>query len=302
MTKLQLVCLSKRRINVTKKYSMSHLLHAEYFSQIPFNGEGIMQRLEQRALDVANAKKLRGNATVAIRALNEGAALHRLLTDVRAQQVPGELEIVVIDNESSDETPQIAHQFGAKVVTLARSAFTYPRSMNMAMEAASHDNVFLTVAHAELTTDQVLRGGLQLLQSGDKVGGAYYAPLPNAGASRWENYGGSVAGLFMRPRIMRRHMMGMLGATGAMINRQAWKQLGGFDERYESGGEDGDLAKRMLAAGYTVFLDPVVAVHHAHGLNLRNTIQQWQMWRKTAHPVPLDKGELAARRPDLNLD
>lgn len=54
---------------------------------------------------------------------------------------------MVVGNEAADHTRAIAKDYGAEVVTLPRGEFTYPRSMNLAMQAASHDAVFLTVAH-----------------------------------------------------------------------------------------------------------------------------------------------------------
>ena len=94
--------------------------------------------------------------------------------------------------------------------------------------------------------------------------------------------------------------MGVLAATGAMISRVAWEELGRFDESYETGGEDTALAAKMLANGYDVIREPALTVHHSHGLGVIDSIKQLHGWQQTLKsPRRLDKDELLARRPDL---
>ena len=72
--------------------------------------------------------------------------------------------MVVVDNASGDRTPEVEERFGARMVTLPKGEFTYPKSMNLAMEAASHEVVFLTVANARLSNVYNLHAGARLRQ------------------------------------------------------------------------------------------------------------------------------------------
>jgi glycosyltransferase involved in cell wall biosynthesis len=97
--------------------------------------------------------------SVVVRAYNEAAKLEKLLEDIRRQHYGSELEVVVVDNASSDRTAEVVERFGARLVTLPKGEFTYPKSMNLAMHAASNEVVFLTVAHARLSTIYNLHAG-----------------------------------------------------------------------------------------------------------------------------------------------
>jgi len=59
-----------------------------------------------------------------------------------------------------------------------------------------------------------------------------------------------------RAQRIKKAGMGVLAANCAMIAKRAWQELGGFDERYQAGGEDTALAKSMLENGYEVVRIP----------------------------------------------
>lgn len=282
---------------------MSHLLHPEYIEAIPLLGTSTADLLDDYARTEALRRSHDGEVTVAVRTLNEATSLEGLLHDVLAQQFTGEVELVVIDNDSTDDTRDIARDYGAHIVRLPRKDFSYPRSMNLAVEAASFDAVFLTVGHARLSSDQLLRAGTCYFNQPDSnVGGVFAHALPGANASRTElMLALGNKGLLKRQEIVKGGL-GVLAATGAMISKDIWRELGTFDERYQTGGEDGAMAKSMLAAGYKLVDEPLLSVHHTHGLGPVDTAKQWRHWFKTAEPQTLDLTRLAERRPDLNFE
>ena len=243
--------------------------------------------------------------SVVVRAFNEAAKLELLLEDIHNQVFSSEAEVVVVDNGSSDRTPQVAKSYGAEVVTLAQEDFNYPRSLNLGLEAASNDVVFVTVAHARLSNIHNLHAGARHFSKNDSTVGAFGTVLPNEGASyleRWGALGGN--GFLARPaRRIKRGGPGVLGATAAMIAKPAWEELGHFDERYQSGGEDTALAKLMLKNGYGVIKEPALSVHHSHGLGLRDSVNQYLHWLKVlGKPKQFDRQELLRRRPDLRAN
>ncbi len=89
--------------------------------------------------------KLQG-CSVVIRAYNEAAHIGRLLTGIQQQTLP-EVEVILVDSGSTDGTVQIAEAFGVKLVTISPEEFTFGRSLNRGIEAASHEYVAIISAH-----------------------------------------------------------------------------------------------------------------------------------------------------------
>jgi cellulose synthase/poly-beta-1,6-N-acetylglucosamine synthase-like glycosyltransferase len=280
----------------------NYLLHPELVDSMPIAARFTKSLINMRAADtLADDPAVDPNISIVIRALNEATKLEKLFEDIHKQLFEAEVEVVVVDNESSDHTPQVAAHYGAEVVTLPRESFTYPKSMNLGVEAASHDVVFLTVGHALLSNTVNLHAGARHFVN-PNVAGVYGTCLPNYNASTIEKISTIGADLyFYRPaHRIKKATMGVLGATNAVISKEAWQELGRFDERYEIGGEDTALAKQMLLIDYEVIKEPALTVHHSHGLGAVDSVKQLMAWNKMLKgPHPLNRKELIARRPDL---
>src|SRR5580765_5436437 len=101
-----LFCYNKR---------MSHLLHPELFEKMPYSGAAVADYLE-RDCEVAELSDTPGTSSpisVVIRTLNEAPQLESLITDLSRQRFGGEVEIIVVDNESTDHTAKVAKSVGA---------------------------------------------------------------------------------------------------------------------------------------------------------------------------------------------
>jgi GT2 family glycosyltransferase len=285
----------------------SYLLQPSLVRSVPF-GNSITTRLLNRRVnealtdDPANDPPI----SVAVRTFNEAQKLAKILADVRAQNYGGELEVVVVDNASTDDTPEVVKHFGARLVNMPRGDFTYPKSMNLAMESTSNEVVFLTVAHARLSSMHSLHAGARHFVIDPQVAGVFGGALPNEGASYVERWATSVnnnLGLARSAQPIKKAGLGTLAGTGAMLSKRVWQDLGRFDKRYETGGEDTALAKLMLENGFGIVLEPALTVHHSHGLGLRDSVKQTLHQLQTLRaPRQLDRRELLERRPDLRAD
>lgn len=282
---------------------MNHLLHPELIQNIPIVGEHAAEALDRRVGELAmDDLSLDPRITVGIRTFNEAPKLELLLQDVAKQAVGSEVEVIVVDNESTDHTKDVVKEYGAELVTLPKGAFTYPYSMNLAMEAASHDAVFLTVAHAQLSSTHTLHAGARHFTQGDALAGVYGMELSAPNASQTDNWmrTANALELFRSARRIHRAGMAVMGATGAIFSKEVWQELGRFDERYETGGEDTALARNMLKAGYGIVKEPAMAVHHAHGLNPTKTAREMLHYMRTVRgPQAMQRGLLSRRQARL---
>jgi GT2 family glycosyltransferase len=97
--------------------------------------------------------------------------------------------------------------------------------------------------------------------------------------------------------------MGSMAATSAMLRKHVWEDLGKFDERYETGGEDTAMARKMLKAGFKLVREPLLYVHHSHGLGPIDSLKQLWDYTLMAHgPRQLNKQKITKRRSHINFE
>lgn len=170
-------------------------------------------------------------------------------TLIALQAVAGSLEepceIVVVDDDSSDDTGLIAHCHGALVVPVQRRHIAAAR--NAGARAASGEILFFVDADT-LVDRPVVAAALQALRRGAVGGGAaVHLQAPLALHERWLQTL-SVA-FFRLTRI----------APGCFVfcHRSAFEAAGGFDERYFAG-EDIALSRALARQGKFVLLRQAV--------------------------------------------
>jgi glycosyltransferase involved in cell wall biosynthesis len=238
--------------------------------------------------------------SIVIRAWNEAAKLKKLLQAIAEQDYPGSIELIIVDNGSTDDTTEVARSAHAKVVHLAQAEFSYPKSLNVGIAAASHEVVVEVVAHALPINKAWLTGGIRHLVDPSVAG--VYAPVkavPKASlaerllydpAYRWAKLQGG--------RGITKLRMGVFGATNIVVRRSLWEQHH-FDERYGAGGEDGEWATWALEQGYKIICDPAFAVYHSHGLSAVGAVKQLAHWSSFGQPRDFHQEELKKFRSDI---
>ncbi|GAB4194065.1 MAG: hypothetical protein OHK0024_34230 [Thalassobaculales bacterium] len=201
--------------------------------------------------------------SVVVRAKNEAFWIGRCLWALRHQRL-GDLDIILVDNDSTDGTVAIAASFDVRLVTISRHEFSYGRALNRGIAAARHEVVAMISAHCvpvdDLWADYLYA---HLGPEGDPgVCGVYgkQEPLPDSSAidkrDLWTT--------FRDERVRQRRDYFFHNANSG-IRRSAWEQLA-FDEEIR-GVEDRAWAKRMVAAGHAIAYEPMMRVYHHHGIH-----------------------------------
>ncbi len=218
-----------------------------------------------------------GVVTVAIPTLDAGPDFAHTLAAVRAQRVDRELELLVCDSGSSDETVSVARSYDAHVIEIPRASFSHGGTRNLLMSKARGDHVAFLTQDAVPVADDWLRGLLAAFTLAGNVGLAFgpYRPRPGASPSvareltAW--FGSFSEG---EPRIDAlepgqrdgppRSFLGHLGfftdANGC-VARAAWERVPFRQVAYA---EDHLLAQDMLRAGFAKVYVPRAAVIHSH--------------------------------------
>jgi glycosyltransferase involved in cell wall biosynthesis len=86
------------------------------------------------------------NCSIIIRAYNEEKYIGRLLEGIRQQTIK-DAEVILVDSGSTDRTVAIAESFGARIVRIPSSEFTFGRSLNLGVQAATRGWIVIASAH-----------------------------------------------------------------------------------------------------------------------------------------------------------
>ncbi len=84
--------------------------------------------------------------SIVIRAFNEEQHIDRLLYGITQQTIPNP-EIILVDSGSTDNTVAIAKTYPVKVLTILPEEFTFGKSLNQGIAAASGEFVVIISAH-----------------------------------------------------------------------------------------------------------------------------------------------------------
>lgn len=242
-------------------------------------------------------KIMKSSVSIIIRTMNERDCLAELLAMIRSQDYTGEKEIVLVDNESHDGTKESAIQSGARVVTIKKDDFTFPRSLNMGAEAAKGEILVYLVGHALPFRKDWLRHGLEHF-SDQKMAGVYSPVIPREEHTLAEVFfywPGYLLAKMRGPFRVKGTGMGVFGATNVALRRSLWQQHH-FDERYGLGGEDGEWAGWAMSQGFQIVCDYRFAVRHSHGLGVSGLRKQVRYWGKLGGPTVFKREEFQFRK------
>lgn len=84
--------------------------------------------------------------SIIIRAFNEEKHIGRLLEGILRQTVRN-VQVILVDSGSTDQTVSIAKEFNAEIVHIAPQDFTFGRSLNIGIQVADADLILIASAH-----------------------------------------------------------------------------------------------------------------------------------------------------------
>ncbi len=227
--------------------------------------------------------------SVVIRVRDAAKELDRCLCALKRQTLPDArmLEIVVVDNESRDESRTVAVRHKTVVVAISRADFTWGRALNRGIARTHGDIVLLLSSDATPADETWLKHMVEPFAEAD-VAVVYGRQLPYRNAPIDERV--RLARTFgTKPISLDRDVhannpsgkgMGASNACAA-IRRTAWEEHP-YDEQI-SGGEEGPFTSHVLARGYRCLYQPSARVYHSHRENpWKMACREWEILEKNA--------------------
>ncbi len=212
--------------------------------------------------------------SVVIPTLNAGAEFQWMLRKLRAQKAIRDIEIVVVDSGSKDETVFWAHEAHCKVVEILPSEFSHSYSRNRGADAASGDYLLFMVQDAYPIGDYWMYGMLRYIldHAEQKLVAASCAEYSRSDSDMMYdsmvNTHYRFLGCLEYDRIgthqgddhMALRSQGQLSDVSCMISHECFMRY-----RYQGDyAEDLDLGIRLIKDGYSVAMLASVKVIHSH--------------------------------------
>ncbi len=223
------------------------------------------------------------DVSVVIAARDAAPTLPPLLAACRDQEFDGRLEILVVDDGSTDDTARLAAEGGARVVSQPNAGPAAAR--NRGWREAGASRILFTDSDCVPRRDWVRRLAAAVDESTPVAGGSYGIANP-----------GNLLAEVIHAEIMWRHArlpreITFAGSFNLGATRAALESVGGFDEGYRSpSGEDNDLSYRLRDAGHRIRFVPDAIVDHHHPTSLRRYLREqarhgeWRVVLYARHP------------------
>jgi len=199
-------------------------------------------------------------ASIVIRTFNESEHLPRLLEAMRSQEL-GEgldLEIVVVDSGSTDNTVEISREFECRIKHIRKEDFSFGYSLNVGCEFANGDVLVFVSGHCIPASNTWLRELVAPLI--DNV--AQYSYGRQIGAETTKFSETQIFAKYFPEHSMLPQDGFFCNNANAAITRGVWQQYQ-YNETL-TGLEDLELAKRLVDDGGSVAYVASAPVHHIH--------------------------------------
>lgn len=184
------------------------------------------------------------SVSIVIPAFNEAALIEYCLKSIRDQDYLGKIELIVVDNASTDQTVKIAQKYNAKIIYEATRGVVYARIRGF--NQASSEIIISTDADTIVPKNWVSQIVRELSDSEyDGLVGAYSIYNTNTIAKKIVKL---LIPLFRQiDRLLGAHFAG----ANFAVKKSAYKAVDGFQVGFETG-EDLDLSYRLRKSGFNL--------------------------------------------------
>lgn len=228
--------------------------------------------------------RLKKTVSAVIRVRNDSGNLQRCLSGLERQNLPPsvDLEIIVVDNSSTDESIDVARRYGATIVPIKPDEFTWGGALNAGFAKATGQIVLLLSSDAYASDGNWLREMLKPFDA-PEVAAVYGRQIPYRDAPvdervRLKCYFPDTSVEFNQNNSnLQPNGRGMIASNAcAAIRRDVWNQIP-YDENI-SAAEEGPWTYEVIQQGYSIVYQASAKVYHSHKDGpLKLAWRQWEL-------------------------
>ncbi|MBA2670877.1 MAG: glycosyltransferase [Gemmatimonadetes bacterium] len=228
--------------------------------------------------------------SVVVPARNESAGIGRLVTMVLDQREPGlEVEVIVVDDNSTDDTAGAARASGATVIRLGPELAGNPAAARNRGARASRGDPIIFLDADCTPAPGWLRGFLKAHASGETiVGGALDLPPGLSASARCDYYCGWYLVHSKRPAGHVPHHP----PPNLSVRREPFLSTAGFTEHqpYAYTNEERAWQAELQRRGHRIYFAPLALAYHHNRPGFLNLLRRNYRWAYTAIPSKATSG------------
>lgn len=219
-------------------------------------------------------------------AFNAAGTLLRCLASLGRQSIDrARVEVIVVDDGSTDQTATVAASVGAKVLCLSHAGPAAAR--NAGAQAAQGSLLLFTDADCEPASDWV-----------ERMACAFDDPSVIGAKGVYRSHQTSLVARFVQQeyrdkydRMIGQPSIDFVDTYSAGYRRETFLKSGGFDKAYITASvEDQELSFRLASRGHRLVFAPDAIVYHQHDATLADYVRRkagigyWKALLLRRHP------------------
>ena len=232
--------------------------------------------------------------SIIVRTYNESKHIEELMKKLKGQTYRN-FETIVIDSESTDNTMSLVKRYAKdvnlKIIHIKKSEFDYSYSSNLGVKNSTGDIICFLSGHSVPVYDNYLEETNKVFQN-ERIAGCYGEVIAHKDASIYEKVYNKL-GMLKNNRkakgdeivLENKFHKGMLSCSNASIRKEILLRHPFAKELGKNGGEDLEVAYRILQEGFLIAKASQLLVRHSHGNNLIGFVKELMNWKKIYNEV-----------------
>ena len=223
--------------------------------------------------------------SIIIRTYNEEKHIGDVLESLKHQRYKN-YEIILVDSGSTDKTLEIAKKYDANIVSIKKEDFDYSYASNVGLRNATGDIMCFLSGHSVPIHDDYLLETNKCFQN-KNVGGCYGDVIALEDGSIYEKIYNKLGIIKNKIKGKNKEIIfenklhkGMLSCSNASIRKSVLIKHPFARELGKNGGEDLEIAYRILKDNMVIAMNPKLIVKHSHGNGLKSFIKEIKNWKK----------------------
>lgn len=207
--------------------------------------------------------------SIIIRCLNEGKFIGRLFEGI-LHQTHKDVEVIVVDSGSTDNTLVIAEKYANKIIHIKPEEFSFGFALNKGCEAATGDFLLLASAHVYPVFDTWIKNMLSHFEDlnvalvyGKQIGNELTKYSEHRIFAKWFPNNSD---------LNQTHPF--CNNASCMVRKECWDEHK-YDESL-TGLEDMDWAKKIMTKNYKVVYDSTAPIVHVHEETYKRVLNRYK--------------------------